>query len=172
MLKRLSRTIKAASLTAGLAGGLFVFLSGAATAANETGKKDLTGLWLTKKKDTVVEIRYCNDNSLCGRIHWLAPDVVQKDSANPDKSLRQRPLCGIRVLWGFQQNNNNPALWEHGKIYKADDGETFRASLRLTEPDKLKLRGYVALPIFGKSHVLTRTDAQSYPDCAAQDKHL
>lgn len=155
-----------------LTSGLLTYISGSNAFANGSDKQNLTGLWLTKKKDTVVDIRHCNDNSLCGRIHWLSPDVVQKDNANPDQSLRQRPLCGIQVLWGFQQNENNPDLWEHGKIYKADDGETFRASLRLIEPDKLKLRGYIALPILGKSHVLTRTDAKTYPDCTTQDKHL
>jgi hypothetical protein len=45
---------------------------------------------------------------LCGKIVWLArprttagrPDV---DHLNPDPKLRERPLCGLTILWGLRR---------------------------------------------------------------------
>ena len=166
MSKKSSRIIKLIILN-----GVFTFLLSMFVYPVYAQDSDLTGLWLTKKKDTVVKIEQCGD-SLCGKIHWLAHDVVQKDSANPDKSLRERSLCGIEVLWGFEQNENNPDLWEYGKIYKADDGKIFNASLRLISKDKLKLRGYIGLPVFGKSHILSRTIQDEYQACQETKENL
>ena len=117
------------------------------------------GLWLTKKKDTAVRIEACGE-LLCGYISWLRPDVEQQ---TPDG----QPLCNQKVLWGFKQDNRQPELWTGGKIYKADDGKTYSGRLRLMGPDSIELRGYLGLPLIGKTYTLTRTGDSAYPQCSA-----
>jgi hypothetical protein len=61
------------------------------------------GTWLLANR-VAVEVFECG-GLLCGRIVWLVrprtpagqPDV---DHLNPDPALRQRPLCGLTIIWG------------------------------------------------------------------------
>ena len=124
-------------------------------AADDTG--DPAGLWLTGKKDTVVRIEHCDD-SLCGYIVWLRPDVEQTTPGGA-------PLCGQKVLWGVRQSSSDPSLWEGGHIYKADDDKEYDAWVRLREDGKLRLRAYIVLPFLGKSYTLTRTTEAEHPPC-------
>jgi uncharacterized protein (DUF2147 family) len=116
------------------------------------------GLWLTKKKDSAIRIERCG-KSLCGYIAWLRPDVEQV-------TPKGEPLCGQKVLWGFKQSSSEPALWEDGHIYKADDDKKYAGWIRIKKDGRLKLRGYVFLPFLGKSYVFTRTTPQKYPPCS------
>lgn len=117
------------------------------------------GLWLTKKQDTAVRIEACG-KALCGYISWLRPDVEQ---LTPEG----KPLCNTRVLWDFVQDASHPELWKGGKIYKADDGDVFSGRITVRDRDAIELRGYLGLPIIGKSYRLTRVSDSRYPPCSS-----
>lgn len=135
---------------------------------NITAPADISGYWISAKKDVVVRITSCpSSQEPCGYIHWIAPDKPQYDSANPAPDLRERPLCDVQVLSDFTISKDQSS-WESGEIYQARKGEFFSADLRLTAPDKLKLRGYVALPLFGKSYFFDRVSPHDYPTCIKQ----
>jgi len=117
------------------------------------------GLWLPKKKDVAVRIEPCG-NSLCGYISWLRADVNQ---LTPEG----KPLCNMKVLWGFKQDPRDPEVWNSGKIYKADKGDTFSGRIRVQDTDKIELRGFLWLPVIGKSYLLTRVPESDYPHCTS-----
>lgn len=117
------------------------------------------GLWLPKKKDVGVRIEPCGD-ALCGYVSWLRADVKR---LTPEG----KPLCNLKVLWGFKQNPRDPEAWNNGKIYKADKGEIYSGRIRVRDTDKIELRGYMWLPVIGKSYVLTRVEESSYPPCSS-----
>lgn len=123
--------------------------------------QDITGLWLTENKRSVINIRDC-DQGLCGDIHWIIADGMQYDRKNPDVERRDTPMCGLPILWGFKQNGNE---WSDGKIYKADEGDTYNANMTLLNDGRLRLRGYIGLPLFGKTQIWTRVSAVDYPKC-------
>lgn len=123
---------------------------------------EFTGLWLTENQRSAIDIREC-DQGLCGRIHWIVEGGMAYDSKNPDETLRDRPMCGLPILWGFQQTGAKE--WSQGRIYKADEGDTYHATLQLLPTGKLLVRGYVGMPLFGKSQTWTKVDAGSYPAC-------
>lgn len=125
---------------------------------------NIEGYWISPKKDVVIHIERCA-TGICGKIHWLHPDVIPIDGANPEADKRHRGLCNISVLWGFRQSGNNPERWQSGWIYKADDGEVFKANLSLTDHDTMRLRGYIGLPVLGKSYIFSRVDEHAYPAC-------
>ena len=70
------------------------------------------GTWLLANR-VAIQVFDCS-GLLCGKIVWLArprttvgrPDV---DHLNPDPKLRQRPLCGLTILWGLPPNG--PGHW-------------------------------------------------------------
>lgn len=140
---------------------LTVFFASYALAAEAPNP---TGLWLTENKRSVIEIDKCG-TSICGKIHWIIKDGMKTDSKNPDESKRATPMCGLPILWGFAQNTKNAKVWESGKIYKADEGDIYNATVSVIDANKLYLRGYVGIPLLGKTQYWTRVSNKNYPNC-------
>ena len=93
-------------------------------------------------------------SKVCGSLYWLkkpvsANGLPKRDKHNPNEALRDRPLCGLQILTGFQSAND--ALWQDGEIYNPDDGLTFSSTMKLSPEGTLKIRGYVGISLFGKT---------------------
>ena len=148
---------------------LMLMMCGAAWAAEKTATKNAAeGLWLTENHRSVIKIENCGDR-LCGHIFWIIKGGMATDRKNPDQTQRSRPMCGLKLLWGFEADD--AAHWSGGRIYKADDGDTYHATIEALSADRLKLRGYVGIPLFGASQTWTRVSAADYPPCAKQAAH-
>jgi uncharacterized protein (DUF2147 family) len=125
--------------------------------ATEEAVSSPLGRWLTSKKDTVVRLESCEDG-LCAYIDWVHPDEEQT-------GFDGQPLCGQKVMWGFTPSEVREKLWIRGTIYRADDDKTYAGQLRHPETDTLTVRGYIAIPAFGKSYTLSRVTGEDYPSC-------
>lgn len=121
------------------------------------------GLWMVENGKAVVELARCEGASLCGSIHWLREDAKQYDYQNENAALRETPLCGLKILWGFTQAG--PDAWADGMIYKADDGDTYHAEVRLNDDGTLYLRGHVGVSFLGKTQTWTPVSASQYKKC-------
>lgn len=138
-------------------------------AQGQTGA-DVHGKWLTESTNAQTELYRCVDPArgvICGKVVWLrnatnpdgspAASVEEvRDVKNPDAALRDRRLIGLEFLYGFKPSEGEPGTYEGGKIYNAEDGETYSARIKLENPDRLVLRGYVLMPMLGKSQTWTR----------------
>ena len=118
---------------------------------------DIHGLWINNKEvdkqKFAVMVEDCG-NKLCGRLYWLrkplsADGLPKRDKHNPNEALRDRPLCGLQILTGFQ--NVGDSTWNAGEIYNPDDGLTFSSTMKLAPEGSLKIRGYVGISLFGKT---------------------
>lgn len=121
--------------------------------------QEVLGKWLTESGNAQVEIKVCGDK-LCGEIVWLREPLNEqaqpkKDFRNENPSLRERPILGMQILEGFLKSGSN-GKWENGTIYNAEDGKIYRANMSLENSNTLRVRGYVGLPLFGKSQTWTR----------------
>ena len=128
----------------------------------------LLGLWATPAEDeggqAHVEITRKGDG-YSGKLVWLAEPVYGKgdkqgmdgqpkiDRENPDPALKSRPTQGLVILEGFVRSNNNK--WTDGTIYDPNDGKTYRCKMQL-KGERLKVRGYIGISIFGRNTVWTR----------------
>lgn len=115
------------------------------------------GVWLMDG-EVAVEIYDCA-GLLCGRILWLLvprdpQDQMKKDKLNPDPALRERPLCGLTIIWGLRQTG--PDRWSGGGFYNPDDGKTYNISAQHKSADVVVARIYVGIPFFGRTKTLTR----------------
>jgi len=133
---------------------LAVLHAGGARAASDP----VFGFWLIETRRSIIEIVPCGD-SACGKIVWLKEPLdddgqPKTDHRNGDDDSRGRPLCGIEMISGF--SSDDPGSWADGSIYSPNEGKTYSASMEVRDDDTLKLRGYVLLPLFGKSQVWTR----------------
>jgi len=124
--------------------------------ANPVGD-DIHGLWVDNKdpdrQKFAVMVEDCG-SKLCGRLYWLkkplsASGSPKRDKHNSNEALRERPLCGLQILTGFQYMSDN--TWKSGEIYNPDDGLTFSSTMKLIPEGNLKIRGYVGISLFGKT---------------------
>lgn len=123
------------------------------------------GLWLTENQRSVIAVEPCAKDAatVCGKIHWIIEGGMQIDSKNPDESRRTQPMCGLNILGGLRQSD--AMNWIDGEIYKADEGDIYNATLQMLPSGKMLVRGYVGMPLFGKSQTWIRVNAADYPQC-------
>ena len=120
--------------------------------------KDILGLWDTG--ESRVEIYACGE-LLCGRIAELDEPLDKNGNAkiddnNPDPALRSRPILGMDLIAGFARARGTK--WEDGTIYDPRDGKTYKCVIKLQRDGTLKVRGYVGVPLFGKTVVWNRAE--------------
>jgi uncharacterized protein (DUF2147 family) len=132
----------------------------AALGADASG---IAGFWRTGDGKAVIEILTCSDGAVCGRIASLPPEAPATDVNNPDASRRDRPLCGLVMVYGFSEAGPNE--WDGGYVYDPEGGKTYDAQVTLASPDRLDLRGYVGLPVFGRTETWTRAAPGSFTRC-------
>jgi uncharacterized protein (DUF2147 family) len=118
---------------------------------------DPAGLWLTQEKDAKIRIAKCGKDTFCGTITWLKEPIDPKtgkpqvDDKNKNPELQNRKIMGLRI---FSMALEETGKWA-GKIYNADDGNEYDASIKVPEKDKLEVRGCVGA--FCGSEIWTKT---------------
>ena len=120
------------------------------------------GYWLTQNERSVIEIKECEEG-LCGHVYWIIKNGMQTDFKNPDEKLRKRPMCDLKILWGF--NKTAEGAWDDGNIYKADDGDLYSAKLQLTDENTLNVRGFLGFSFLGKTQQWKRVNTADYQQC-------
>ena len=131
--------------------------------SNAQAADPVMGLWLTENERSVISIEEC-DEGVCGTIHWIIEGGMQTDANNPDEAKRDTPMCGLKILWGFEQDGEG--VWDGGNIYKADDGDLYSAELEIQEDGTLEVRGYVGFSFLGKSQIWKSVSGKSYRSCS------
>ncbi|MGW8121832.1 DUF2147 domain-containing protein [Roseivirga echinicomitans] len=108
------------------------------------------GLWWTEGKKAKVRI-YEKEGKYSGEIIWLKDaidaDQVIRDSKNAMDHLKPRPLIGIDLIEGFTFKES---IWVGGKVYDPEKGKSYDSILKL-KGDRLEVRGFIHMPVFGKS---------------------
>ena len=104
---------------------------------------------VTGEPKSIVAIREEN-GKLYGTIEKLFdPPVPHPTCYLCSGAMKDRPLVGLEVLWGFKQAGNQ---WLGGQVLDPESGRIYRASLSLEDGDrKLRLHGYFGIPLFGRT---------------------
>lgn len=105
-------------------------------------KLNVEGTWWTEDKGARIQVTDCGDNTPCGKLVWFEPNAegIDRDINNPDPKLKDQPLIGSRVFWGFRPDKKN---WKSGQIYDAESGKTYRSKLKLQKDGTLKVKGCI-----------------------------
>ena len=140
---------------------ILLALAGAPASAQSPRIADATGFWLDVDQGWVVETAPCPGGSgLCGTLVSFRNDAdmanVSYDVHNPDPSKRAKPLCGIQLLGGFTPSKDREDKWEHGWVYAPDTGKTYTGEAQMIDLNTIKLRGYIFIPLFGRTLTLIR----------------
>lgn len=131
---------------------------------NAQNKRDaILGKWESTEKNLIVEV-YELDNVFKARIVWfydeddtITPIAERLDIKNPNKTLRSRKIIGMDVLSGLVYNAKQNK-WTGGRIYDSSSGRTWDATVWLTSPEELSVRGYYLVRWFGKTLMFTKVN--------------
>lgn len=113
------------------------------------------GVYAFPKKTTYLTI-YKNGDTYEGKISWI--ETNKKDEKNPNPALRSRDFLDLVILKGLKQTNEN--LYTDGQAYDPESGNTFRCQIWFQPDDEnqLHVRGYLGIPLIGRSEVLSRIE--------------
>jgi uncharacterized protein (DUF2147 family) len=153
----------------GVAALLFATLFGILPAKSQT---DPSGVWLTQAGDARVHVSRCG-GGICGKIVWLRDPIDPKtgqpqvDDKNANPALAQRPIIGLSIFSGMQQVSANK--WT-GRIYNADDGQTYTAHVTVQSDQALEVQGCVGVLCGGETW--TKHAAAPPPPASAKKKAM
>ncbi len=90
------------------------------------------GVWADENGDSNIRIAPCGQ-ALCGSVVWLKAPTddtgrPKTDINNPDETLRNRRLLGLKIIAGLKFDSDNSSL--KGKVYNADDGKVYDLYLK------------------------------------------
>jgi uncharacterized protein (DUF2147 family) len=156
--------MKFAMVSLALAGTLVAWSASSMAAEAATGAQATSplGVWATEEAKSTVKIVDCG-GKLCGTIVSLKEPLDDKgkekvDEHNPDKGLQTRKILGLPLLSGFVKAKDETNVWEDGRIYNPEDGETYKCTLTLKDAGTLRVRGYIGIPMLGKTQIWTRVE--------------
>ncbi|MBX3229318.1 MAG: DUF2147 domain-containing protein [Labilithrix sp.] len=116
----------------------------------------IVGEWLTANGE--ARIRFAFENgAYVGRISWLKTATKDGkpivDENNPDPALRSRTMMGAAIVWNLHFDGSG---YVDGYLYDPEHGKTYKGKATVESPTRLALRGYVGIPLFGRSETWTR----------------
>ncbi len=139
-----------------LALAILFFTAAFASRAQSPG---IIGNWTTPL-GSIVHFDHCGQQ-ICAWILFVSPSAPSnKDIHNSDSSLRNRPLCGMRVGSGFTLNS--PTTASSGLLYDPKTGRTYHSKLAV-DSGKLIVRGYYGLAFLSGSETWTHAEAPANP---------
>lgn len=138
----------------------------------------IEGDWMVQTNDAVVRI-FEENGEYRGRVVWAGretqdwwqgepPHEIPWDDKKAAKQYKLAATHGVDILARLEFDGEDK--WNNGRVFNVINGKIYRCQLTLPEPDVLKLRGYIGMPMFGGSVLWTRlTDEQranmpSYPN--------
>jgi uncharacterized protein (DUF2147 family) len=120
---------------------------------------DICKIWYNGEKTVKIQI-YKSGLKYFGKIIWLKEPKDESgnekiDKNNPDVSKRGNKILGSLMLTNFAHEGVN--TYENGQIYDGRNGKIYNCILTLETENRLKVRGYIGISLFGKTDIWTAT---------------
>lgn len=120
-------------------------------------RDDIVGEWLTANGEAKIRFAF-ESTQYVGRVTWLKTSTKDGkpvvDENNPDPNLRTRQMMGAAIVWNMHFDGKE---YVDGLLYDPEHGKTYKGKAVVESTNRLSLRGYVGIPLFGKSETWTRT---------------
>ena len=122
--------------------------------------QDIFGKWHstndeTGKVDSVIEM-YKKDGKAYAKIIQINDPERQKAVCDLcEGANKNKPILGLEILTGLEKDDDE---WSGGEILDPRNGKVYNCYIELVNPNKLKIRGYVGLALFGKTKYWKRAE--------------
>lgn len=122
----------------------------------------IEGYWktiddVTGKPKAIIQISESATHALQGKVIKVFPqpdhEAHELCTACEGERHNQR-IVGMTILSGLQADPGRPGTWQNGEILDPHNGKVYKSMAQLTDNNqKLSVRGYIGLPLFGRSQV-------------------
>ncbi len=124
------------------------------------GASRITGVWFNGDKNSKIEIAETKDGLFDGHIIWLKEPTgkdgkPKTDVNNPEVKLQKKPLEGLQILFDLKYDGKEK--YKGGTIYDPQAGKTYSVKAELVNNNTLSLRGYIGIPLAGRTDTWIRT---------------
>lgn len=133
--------------------------------AADTG---VDGYWrtiddVTGKPKAIIHISESQDHTLTGKILKIFPrpgyDQNEVCAACEGDKHNQR-IVGMTVMNQVKADPDNKNLYTKGSILDPNNGKTYHCNVLLTQGgQQLEVRGYLGIPLFGRSQTWVRVNS-------------
>jgi uncharacterized protein (DUF2147 family) len=132
----------------------FLIITASINAQNIFGKWHSTNE-NTGEVDSVIEV-YKKDGKAFAKVVDIK-DAARKDAVceKCEDENKNRPILGLNILTGLEKDGEE---WSGGNILDPRNGKIYKCYIKLIKPNKLKLRGYIGLALFGKTAYWERAE--------------
>lgn len=120
---------------------------------NSINSQSIFGKWYSTNEETgeidsVIEV-YKKQEKAFGKIIEIKNSERKNAVCDlcKDKN-KNKPILGLNILNGLEKDGEE---WSGGTILDPRNGNVYKCFIQLVQQDKLKIRGYFGLSIFGKT---------------------
>ncbi len=116
----------------------------------------------TGKITSIIEISRADDGTLTAKVLKVmnrSPEDIARDGTPPictqcKGKRHNQPVIGMVIMSGVRKDGDQ---WDGGHIMDPHNGKTYKVKLSLEDHgQKLKVRGYIGLSLFGRTQVWQR----------------
>lgn len=102
----------------------------------------------TNKVDSVIEVYEKNGKAYAKIIEITNPDRKNALCDKCNDHRKNKPILGMDILTGLSKNGKE---WSGGEILDPKKGKIYNCFIELKGKNKLKVRGYIGLSLFGRT---------------------
>jgi uncharacterized protein (DUF2147 family) len=134
------------------------FLLGFLLVCQFSFSQTIFGRWITIDDETgnkkgIVEI-FEENGKVYGRIIEILEPEHRKRKCNKCEGVnKDKPILGLTIIKGLTKKGDT---YDGGEIIDPKNGKTYRCKITLDGKDKLIVRGYLGISLFGRSQVWIR----------------
>ncbi len=128
--------------------------------------QSVEGKWITydifdaSVEEAVVEISV-SEGELHIKIDSIIPEEHREDLCHRcTGELNDKPILGMEILSGARLVEG---VWKGAKILNAKNGRWYGCEIWPTNGNRLKVRGFIGYPLFGKNLYWTRLEPRPHP---------
>jgi uncharacterized protein (DUF2147 family) len=93
-----------------------------------------------------------------GKIYGRIIEIFEADKKHLkcekcDGDDHNKPILGMNIIKGLSKNGD---IYDGGKIVDPKNGKSYHCKIALDGHDKLIVRGYIGIPLFGRSQTWIR----------------
>lgn len=123
------------------------------------------GLWKTiddstKKEKSLVRIVE-SGGVYSGRVEKILDAEAPKDAVCKDctDERKDKPIVGMTIIRNMKQSADDKTSFDGGDILDPKDGKVYKSRMKLVDGGgKLDVRGYIGMPMLGRTQTWTRAE--------------
>lgn len=125
-----------------------------------TQSQTIFGKWNSKddatgKIDSVIEVYEKEGKAFAKVMEITNPKRKKALCKDCEGKNKDQPILGLNILTGLEKEGDE---WSGGEILDPRNGRVYKCYIKLVKANKLKLRGYIGISLFGKTAYWERTD--------------